>query len=132
MEVTERMRGILIDWLVDVHDNFKMLDQTLHLSLRYLDEFLSKERVSRQELQLVGITCLMIASKFEEIYPPRVVSFADITANAYTSQQIKDMEFRVMGVLHFQLIKTTPFQILQLCLKREVAEKFGLLCRYLL
>lgn len=90
------MRAILIDWMVDVHDNFKMLDQTLHLSLRYLDEFLSKERVSRQELQLIGVTCLMMASKFEEIYPPKIGYFADITANSYSVQQIKETECRIL------------------------------------
>lgn len=112
------MRGILIDWLVDVHGSFKLLDQTLHLSLRYLDEFLSRQKVSKQELQLVGVACILLASKFEEIYPPRICALIDISANTYSAQQIKEMEFKISDALHFQFIKTTSFQVLELCLKR--------------
>ena len=64
-DVTEKMRQILIDWLVDVHDSFELKDQTLHLALHYLSDFASLKDISKEQYQLVGITCLWIASKYE-------------------------------------------------------------------
>lgn len=79
------MRTILIDWLIDVHSSFNLQQRTLHLAYRFLDSYLVQKETSRAELQLVGITCLWIASKYEEIYPPRLKVFVDVTANTYTS-----------------------------------------------
>ena len=69
-DITPKMRGILIDWLVDVALKFKLLPQCLFMAVNLLDRFLSKTQTSRNHLQLAGITCLMISAKFEEIYPP--------------------------------------------------------------
>jgi cyclin B len=59
------MRFVLIDWLIEVHESFELCDQTLHLALKYLNIFSSKYEIGKQEYQLVGITCLWIASKYE-------------------------------------------------------------------
>jgi cyclin B len=64
------MRTILIDWLVQVHLKFKLLSETLFMTVSLIDRFLDKERVTRDQLQLVGVAALFIASKYEEIYPP--------------------------------------------------------------
>lgn len=85
------MREILIDWMIDVHMSFELKEQTLHLALSYLNEFESKAVFSKEEYQLVGITCLWIASKYEEIYPPRMANYVDVTANTYTAGQMKRM-----------------------------------------
>ena len=58
------MREILIDWLTDVHSTFQLKEQTLHLALGYLNEFEAKAIFTKEEYQLVGITCLWIASKY--------------------------------------------------------------------
>ena len=54
-----------MDWLVDVHESFELKEQTLHLALSYLSDYSSVRDVSREEYQLLGITCLWIASKYE-------------------------------------------------------------------
>jgi hypothetical protein len=82
------MRNILIDWLVDVHTSFGLQQPTLHLAYKYLDCYLSAKECNRAHLQLVGITCLWIASKYEEIYPPRLKVFVDVTADTYNTQQM--------------------------------------------
>lgn len=64
-QVTEKMRQILIDWMVDVHDSFELKEQTLHLALSYLADFSALKEVTKEDYQLAGIACLWIASKYE-------------------------------------------------------------------
>lgn len=71
-EVNEKMRAILIDWLIDVHQKFELSPETLYLTINIIDRFLSVKAVPRRELQLVGISATLMASKYEEIWPPEV------------------------------------------------------------
>ena len=71
-DINQRMRSILVDWLVEVHHKFKLETITLWLCINIMDRYLELEEVKRSELQLVGVTALLIACKFEEIYPPEV------------------------------------------------------------
>lgn len=45
-----KMRAILIDWLVDVHLKFKLLPESLYLTVNLIDRYLSKERVGKEKL----------------------------------------------------------------------------------
>jgi len=78
------MRAILIDWLTDVHLKFKLKPETLFLTVSIIDRFLQKISVQRQQLQLVGVTAMFIASKYEEIYSPEVKDFAYVTDKTYS------------------------------------------------
>lgn len=70
-ELAWKMRGILTDWLIQVHVRFRLLPETLFLCVNIIDRFLSARVVSLAKLQLVGVTCMFIAAKFEEIRSPR-------------------------------------------------------------
>ena len=72
MEINEKMRGILLDWLVEVHHKFKLQVETLWLTANVIDRFLAVYAVSRKNLQLVGVTGMLMASKYEEIWAPEV------------------------------------------------------------
>ena len=87
-DITCNMRAILVDWLVEVADEFRMDPQTLYLAMSITDCFLSSMMVTRSKLQLVGITSMYIAAKLEEIYPPPLGQFAYITDNTYSKQQV--------------------------------------------
>ena len=78
-DITERMRAILIDWLIEVHLKFKGLPQTLFQTVNIIDRFLSEKHISRKRLQLLGVSAMQIACKFEEIYPPEISDFVYIT-----------------------------------------------------
>ena len=78
-DINEKMRGVLVDWLIEVHLKFKLLPETLYLTINLIDRFLAKEQISRQRLQLVGVTAMLIASKYEEIYPPEIKDFVFVT-----------------------------------------------------
>lgn len=112
-DITERMRGILVDWLIQVHLKFKLLQETLYLTVAILDRYLSVTDIKRDKLQLTGVTCMLIASKFEEIYAPEVNDFVYITDNAYTFQNILDMEINVLNTLEFDLNHPLPLHFLR-------------------
>ena len=68
--------------------------------------------MTKEQYQLVGITCLWIASKYEEIYPPRMRDYVEVTAGAYTSSEMKAMEGNIISALGFDLNRVTPLALL--------------------
>ena len=103
--ITSKMRSLLVDWMVSVHLQFELLQETLFLSVNILDRYLQKEgkNTHRDQLQLVGVVAMLIASKFEEIYIPAIDDFVYSTDNAYTEDEIKEMELKIMETLDFNL-----------------------------
>jgi cyclin B len=132
-DVTEKMRMILVDWLVEVHWKFKLSPDTLFLTINLLDRYLSQVSVRRTKLQLVGVTCMLLASKHEEIYPPEIKDFVHVTDKAYTKQEILDMEVSALNVLGFQLGSPSPLGFLHRMVKvQECTPEHVSLCQYLL
>merc|ERR1719498_2218902 len=107
-DINEKMRGILIDWLVEVHLKYKLKPETLYLAVNVIDRFLEKCTISRKKLQLVGVTGMLIAAKYEEIYAPEVRDFVYITDKAYTKEEILQMEIAMLNALEFQITGPTP------------------------
>ncbi|CAL0315481.1 unnamed protein product [Lupinus luteus] len=101
------MRAILIDWLVEVAEEYRLLPETLYLAVNYIDRYLSGNAVNRQKLQLLGVACMMIASKYEEICAPRVEEFCFITDNTYLKEEILQMESSVLCYLKFEMTAPT-------------------------
>ncbi|XP_058781171.1 putative cyclin-A3-1 [Vicia villosa] len=101
--ITTNMRGTLVDWLVEVADEYKLLQETLHLAVSYIDRFLSIESVDRSKLQLLGVSALLIASKYEEITPPKAVDFCEITDNTYELHEVLEMETHILKSLKFEM-----------------------------
>jgi len=115
-DISSTMRGILVDWLVEVAEEYKLSDDTLFLSVLYLDRCLSIRTVARSRLQLLGITCMLVASKYEEIYAPQVDEFCYITDNTYTREDVLSMERIVLDSLNFDLTHPTTKTFLRRCL----------------
>ncbi|KAG9489439.1 hypothetical protein GDO78_005420 [Eleutherodactylus coqui] len=112
-EVNERMRAILVDWLVQVHSRFQLLQETLYMGIALMDRFLQVQPISRGKLQLVGVTALLVASKYEEMYSPEVMDFVYITDNAYSASQIREMEILMLRELNFDLGRPLPLHFLR-------------------
>jgi cyclin B len=89
--INETMRCILVDWLVEVHYKFKLFPETLYLTVNLLDRFLSKskESITKRDLQLVGVTALLISSKYEEMYIPELRDLTYICDGAYTEAKVR-------------------------------------------
>jgi hypothetical protein len=112
-DITTNMRAILVDWLVEVSLEYHLQNETLYLSINFLDRFLCHEPVYRGKLQLVGITCLFIASKYEEMTPQTVDEFVYITDNTYDRAEVLDMERKILVALKFELTAVTSITFLR-------------------
>eukprot|EP00271_Cylindrocystis_brebissonii_P022274 TRINITY_DN8512_c0_g2_i1.p1 TRINITY_DN8512_c0_g2~~TRINITY_DN8512_c0_g2_i1.p1 ORF type:complete len:430 (+),score=53.89 TRINITY_DN8512_c0_g2_i1:283-1572(+) len=112
-DITASMRGILIDWLVEVAEEYKLVPDTLYLTCSYVDRYLSHNVVGRSRLQLLGVTCMLIAAKYEEIYAPKVDEFCYITDNTYQRDEVVEMEKDVLNQLHFDLSVPTTKSFLR-------------------
>lgn len=95
IEINERMRGILIDWLLEVHLKLDLMPETLYLTVNIIDRYLSIQTVTKGKLQLVGITAMLIACKYEEIWPPQVNDFISILPKEYTAEQMVAVEHTI-------------------------------------
>ncbi|KAJ8453290.1 hypothetical protein Cgig2_008174 [Carnegiea gigantea] len=102
-DVSANMRGILVDWLVELAEEFKVVSDTLYLTISHIDRYLSKKPINRQRLQLLGVSSMLIASKYEEIDPKSVEKFCDMTENTYTKQEVVQMEADVLKTLNYEM-----------------------------
>ena len=134
------MRAVLVDWLVEVQVQFKLLQvcwsfhqlyrnalmqetwkcciviqETLFSTISIVDRFLAVEglTITRSKLQLVGVAAMFLASKVEEVYAPACSDFVYITDNAYTEDAIKQMEMKILQTLKFNLFEPLSLHFLR-------------------
>ncbi|XP_010883567.1 G1/S-specific cyclin-E2 isoform X2 [Esox lucius] len=110
-----KMRAILLDWLLEVSEVYTLHRQTAYLAQDYFDRFmLTQDDVEKDRLQLIGITALFIASKIEEIYPPKLHEFAYVTDGACDEDEILEMELVMLKALNWSLCPETVISWLKL------------------
>lgn len=122
-DINERMRAILVDWLIDVHQQFDLSQETLYLTINIIDRFLSVKVVPRRELQLVGMGAMLIASKYEEIWAPEVNDLVRISDDAYCHQQVLAMEKTILGKLEWTLTVPTHYVFLVRFIKASIPDQ---------
>ncbi|KAI5596561.1 hypothetical protein BDE02_02G009400 [Populus trichocarpa] len=116
-DINERMRGILIDWLIEVHYKFELMEETLYLTVNLIDRFLAVQPVARKKLQLVGVTAMLLACKYEEVSVPVVEDLILISDKAYSRKEVLDMEKLMVNTLQFNLSVPTPYVFMRRFLK---------------
>lgn len=109
--LTSNMRDQLVDWMCEVHLKFRLLPETLFVSINLLDRFLSREVVQVNRLQLLGTGCLFISSKYEEIYSPTVGNFSNESGSS--TEDILAAEKFILQVLEFDLSYPNPMNFLR-------------------
>lgn len=106
--IQPRMRAILLDWLTEVCEVYRLHRETYYLAVDFVDRYLSvKHDIAKQRLQLVGTTALFIAAKMEEIYPPKISEFAYVTDGACTENEILHEELLMLKGLCWNLTPIT-------------------------
>ncbi|XP_010416544.1 PREDICTED: cyclin-B2-4-like isoform X2 [Camelina sativa] len=122
-DLNERMRGILIDWLIEVHYKFELMEETLYLTINLIDRFLAVHHIARKKLQLVGVTAMLLACKYEEVSVPVVDDLILISDKAYTRTEILDMEKLMANTLQFNFCLPTPYVFMRRFLKAAQSDK---------
>jgi hypothetical protein len=136
-QITEHMRCILVDWLIDVSVHFEVQDETLHYCISYIDRTLSLMSVEKAKLQLIGVTCLKLADVFnersKEYYKQENSNeYAYITADEYLPAEIVTTEKTLLQTLKFKLVTPTTMHFLKAYLALlEADEKTGLFAMFL-
>jgi hypothetical protein len=108
-----QMRGILVDWLLEVHTRFRLLPETLFLAVNIIDRFLSTKVVQLDRLQLVGVTAMFIASKYEEVLSPHVSNFRHVADDGFTDDEILSAERYVLTALNYDLSYPNPMNFVR-------------------
>jgi hypothetical protein len=116
-------RATLVDWVINVHRKFKLLKPVLPLAINIMDRFLSVRQLKKDQLQLLGAASLLIASKFEEIYPPEVEDFVHISDRAFKKAAVIQMEGEVLNTLKFEVSVPTTFAFMSRFLKVAQADE---------
>uniref|UniRef100_A0A672RUM2 G2/mitotic-specific cyclin-B3-like n=1 Tax=Sinocyclocheilus grahami TaxID=75366 RepID=A0A672RUM2_SINGR len=111
--LNSNMRAILVDWLVEVQENFELNHETLYLAVKMTDHYLAVSQARRESLQLIGSTAMLIASKFEERAPPCVDDFLYICDDAYKRSQLIAMEISILQALNFDINIPVPYRFLR-------------------
>ncbi|KAL9251658.1 G2/mitotic-specific cyclin-1-like protein [Drosera capensis] len=132
-DINQKMRAILMDWLIEVHYKFELREESLFLTVNLIDRFLEKQSVVRKKLQLVGLIALLLACKYEEVSVPTVDDLIFISDKAYTRRDLLDMEKLMLNKLQFNLSTPTPYVFMRRFLKAvESDEKLELTSSFLI
>jgi hypothetical protein len=140
IEISPKMREILISWLIEVCIDMKLSSDTIFHTKNYIDRYLSVHSVPRSYLQLLGVTCLFIASKLEDITPPTIHDLIQVSDEIYERKHIIDLETKVLNALNFSLVSINEknflrrYHLIELPFVRskETAELIRFLSNYLL
>ncbi|KAJ6351982.1 hypothetical protein OIU76_001236 [Salix suchowensis] len=122
-DINEKMRGILIDWLIEVHYKFELMEETLYLTVNLIDRFLAVQPIVRKKLQLVGVTAMLLACKYEEVSVPVVEDLILISDKAYSRKEVLDMEKNMVNTLQFNVSVPTPYVFMRRFLKVSQSDR---------
>ncbi|XP_005992950.1 G2/mitotic-specific cyclin-B3 [Latimeria chalumnae] len=111
--INQEMRAILVDWMVEIQENFELNHETLYLAVKLVDHYLVEAVCMREMLQLIGSTTILIASKFEERCPPCVDDFLYICDDAYKREELLVMEMNILKMLKFDINIPTAYRFLR-------------------
>ncbi|MQL87832.1 hypothetical protein Taro_020388, partial [Colocasia esculenta] len=108
---------------MQVHYKFDLMDETLFLTVNIIDRFLARQTVIRKKLQLVGVTAMLLACKYEEVSVPIVEDLIIICDRAYTRAEILEMEKLMVNTLQFNMSVPTPYVFMRRFLKAAESDK---------
>ena len=132
-DINEKMRAILIDWIIEIHDKFHLHSSTLFQTVWLIDTYLSLKFIKRSQFQLLGLGCLYISSKFQEIFFPQIKECIEATDGAYTKDDLLKMEKDILKTINYGVLPPTPIDFYNIISKSfKFDEKQYYLGRYLM
>ena len=112
-EVKDTSRAFLIEWIIDVHRKFRLLPETLYVTVFIIDRFLSLKQIKKNQLHILGVTALLISTKYEEIYPPELKDLLTVSENKFTKKEVLEMELDILKTLQFDLTSPSAYRFLE-------------------
>lgn len=112
--MTAKSRATLINWMLLVHHKFKLGYQTFFTGVNIVDLYCSQVVVESGQFQLLAVTALFMASKFEEVKQLKLCKFLMISENQFSSEQIIYLEGEIMRTINFQISTSSPLQLLEI------------------
>lgn len=112
-KINEKIRMTLINWLANIHFKFELQPETLYLAINILDQYTEKQSIELSQYQLVGVACMLIACKYEEIYAPEIRDFIHLSKYIYSKEQILIIESRILSKLEFEILAISSYSFLR-------------------
>ena len=119
MKIDETTRSKLIDWIIKTHYNFKLLPESLFLTINIIDRYFASRQIAPREVQLVALAAMLIATKYEEIYPPLLKDYVFISDQMYAAEEILEMEKSILFQLDFDIQLTSAYRFLERFAKHQ-------------
>lgn len=112
-------RAFLVEWIIDVHRKFRLMPESLYLTVLIVDRYLSLVQIKKSQLHILGLTAILIATKYEEIYPPSLQELLTVSENKFSRLNVIDMEHQMLSKLEFSILAPSGYRFL---------ERFAKLC----
>ena len=119
----QRKRNSFIHYMYLIHLRFSLLPETLFLAVNLFDRVILKVKLDTDHLQMAAVTCLFIASKYQEIYPPDARDFIGIIGKMYTVEQMLDMEVKILKILDYEVLTTSTLVFFEYLLDVKMLNK---------
>ena len=111
--ISTNLRAIIVDWLIELTDVVSQHPTTLYLTVSLFDRYCARVHVEKKKLQLVAITALFIASKYEVVYSvPNTATLTYCTDHSFTTSDIILMEKSIVHELYWRLSVPTAYSFL--------------------
>ena len=102
----------MIEWIIDVHRKFRLTPEALYVTVHIIDQFMSKKKIQKSQLHLLGVSTLLIAAKYEEIYPPELRDFLVVSENKFTKEMVLQMEKDILQELQFRITAPSGYRFM--------------------
>jgi len=113
--ITDRMRTKMVDWIIEVTENYRCDQTTYFLAINLMDTFFSRsyETLKPEDLHIIGICCMFIASKYYDIFPIKLASASEkISHGKISKEEIKAYEEKILKTLNYDVSKPTAYDFL--------------------
>jgi hypothetical protein len=102
-----------VEWIIDVHRKFRLMPETLFVTINIIDRYLSETEIKKSQLHLLGVTALLISTKYEEIYPPELKDLLSISENKFKKEEVLKMENHIIATLSFNFGPPSALRFLE-------------------
>lgn len=112
-DIKDTSRAFLIEWVIDVQRKFRLLPETLFLAVVICDRYLASQKSRKSDLHLIGVTSILISTKYEEIYPPEMNELLSVSENKFRKAELLVMEFKMLSALDFDFTQPSIYRFLE-------------------